>query len=179
MFLQCCLTLQTTRNRYHSYYYFFPISSILIALQLERKRHLGNDVVVIIFKEGNHLFDPGCLRSEFNHVFVIVQKYGIDEEGHTLYKIEISCKDSVVQPWRPLLPDPPIFKKDEFFKKWFILKRNYFPFFLSSIVELTPKTVINAERACMFAPSFINKFTRTRKILLTDLVQNHLPKNKV
>ena len=34
--------------------------------KLERKRHIGNDVVNIIFKEGNTPFDPHMLRSQFN-----------------------------------------------------------------------------------------------------------------
>lgn len=42
--------------------------------RVERKRHLGNDIVVIIFKEGNQPFDPLCLTTHFNHVFCVVQK---------------------------------------------------------------------------------------------------------
>jgi hypothetical protein len=34
---------------------------------LERKRHIGNDVVVLIFKEGNTPIDPStAFRSQFN-----------------------------------------------------------------------------------------------------------------
>ena len=42
--------------------------------QLERKRHLGNDVVLIIFKEGNTPFSPKIIRSHFNCIFLVVQK---------------------------------------------------------------------------------------------------------
>lgn len=34
--------------------------------QVERKRHFGNDIVVIIFKEGDEPFDPVAIRSQFN-----------------------------------------------------------------------------------------------------------------
>jgi hypothetical protein len=34
--------------------------------QLERKRHLGNDIVVIIFVDGTTPFSPSLLKSEFN-----------------------------------------------------------------------------------------------------------------
>jgi hypothetical protein len=44
--------------------------------RVEKKRHLGNDVVVIIFKEGNQKFDPLVLTSHFNHVFIVVQNEG-------------------------------------------------------------------------------------------------------
>lgn len=38
--------------------------------QVERKRHLGNDVCVIIFKDSNKtLFDPSSIKSEFNRNF--------------------------------------------------------------------------------------------------------------
>ena len=34
--------------------------------QVCKKRHIGNDVVVIIFKENNIPFDPLWMRSQFN-----------------------------------------------------------------------------------------------------------------
>lgn len=34
--------------------------------QVERKRHIGNDMVVVIFKEGKTPFDPNLIRSQFN-----------------------------------------------------------------------------------------------------------------
>ena len=46
--------------------------------QVERKRHLGNDVVILVFKEGDQKFDPSSFYSEFNHVFIVVQK--VDEK---------------------------------------------------------------------------------------------------
>jgi RAP1 GTPase activating protein 1 len=36
--------------------------------QVERKRHIGNDIVVIIFKEGNTPFNPSLIRSHFNRM---------------------------------------------------------------------------------------------------------------
>ena len=37
--------------------------------RVERKRHLGNDVVLLIFKDGNSPFYPSCLHSHFNRIF--------------------------------------------------------------------------------------------------------------
>lgn len=34
--------------------------------RVERKRHLGNDVVLIIFQDGKSPFDPRIIRSHFN-----------------------------------------------------------------------------------------------------------------
>ena len=42
--------------------------------QLLRKRHIGNDIVTIIFQEpGCEQFSPRCIRSHFQHIFVIVR----------------------------------------------------------------------------------------------------------
>jgi hypothetical protein len=53
--------------------------------QVERKRHIGNDIVVIIFQEGTTPFYPGCIRSDFNHVFFVVRKE-VNEAGKTMYR---------------------------------------------------------------------------------------------
>ncbi len=37
--------------------------------RVERKRHIGNDVVVLIFKEGNTPFDPLAIKSQFNRMY--------------------------------------------------------------------------------------------------------------
>lgn len=43
-------------------------------LQLLRKRHIGNDIVTIVFQEPGALaFTPKHIRSHFQHVFVIVK----------------------------------------------------------------------------------------------------------
>jgi len=42
--------------------------------QLERKRHIGNDVVVIIFQDGDEPFDPSVMHSIYNHVYFIIRK---------------------------------------------------------------------------------------------------------
>jgi hypothetical protein len=41
--------------------------------QLEKKRHIGNDVVVIVFQDGDTPFQPDLIKSFFNHVFVVVR----------------------------------------------------------------------------------------------------------
>lgn len=46
---------------------FFPLD----AQQIERKRHLGNDIVLIIFMDGDTPFDPSCISSDFNHCFIL------------------------------------------------------------------------------------------------------------
>lgn len=44
--------------------------------QLLRKRHIGNDIVTIVFQEPGALpFTPKNIRSHFQHVFVIVRAH--------------------------------------------------------------------------------------------------------
>jgi hypothetical protein len=42
--------------------------------QLTRKRHIGNDLVTIIFQEPGSLpFSPNTVRSQYQHIFIIVR----------------------------------------------------------------------------------------------------------
>jgi RAP1 GTPase activating protein 1 len=96
---------------------------------VERKRHLGNDVVVLIFKEGNTPFNPLCIKSHFNHVFLVVQVVKPEEslgdsngsDAKTRYKLYIANKPGVV-PHGPFLPFPPIFEKNEDFRDFLLTK---------------------------------------------------------
>eukprot|EP01117_Protostelium_nocturnum_P008405 TRINITY_DN2_c1_g1_i1.p1 TRINITY_DN2_c1_g1~~TRINITY_DN2_c1_g1_i1.p1 ORF type:complete len:430 (+),score=120.59 TRINITY_DN2_c1_g1_i1:408-1697(+) len=50
-----------------------PFSTVNMQ-QIERKRHIGNDVVVIIFQDGDKTpFIPSSIASKFNHVYIVVQ----------------------------------------------------------------------------------------------------------
>ena len=47
--------------------------------QLQRKRHIGNDMVCIVFLEAVHTkFTPDCIKSNFLHTFIIIQ---VDPSG--------------------------------------------------------------------------------------------------
>lgn len=41
--------------------------------QLQRKRHIGNDIVAIVFQESNTPFTPDMIASHFLHAFIVVQ----------------------------------------------------------------------------------------------------------
>jgi len=89
--------------------------------QIDRKRHIGNDVLLIIFKETDEPFNPTILTSNFNHVFVVVQKVKDSEGEETRYKMAIATKPGVTSS-RPLLPDIPIFPKNMAFRDYFLTK---------------------------------------------------------
>lgn len=64
--------------------FFCPLLSF--PPQLLRKRHIGNDIVTIIFQEPGALpFTPQNIRSHFQHVFVIVRVHNPCSEN-TCYR---------------------------------------------------------------------------------------------
>ncbi|PRP85752.1 GTPase-activating Rap/Ran-GAP domain-like protein 3 [Planoprotostelium fungivorum] len=117
--------------------------------QVERKRHLGNDVVMIIYKEGPSVaFDPRVVASQFNHVFAVVQP-----EGDKL-RVCLANKFGV-KPYTPNLPEPCLFEKNSYLKRFLLTK------------------LINGERAAMYAPDFRGTLARTREVLLRSMVEKH------
>ncbi|ELP93209.1 rap GTPase-activating protein, putative [Entamoeba invadens IP1] len=119
--------------------------------RVEKKRHIGNDIVVFIFKEHNDTieqFNPTLMTSQFNHVFVIIDPNtnGEDNDGYT---INISCKSSVS-------PFPPF------------MTTNYYPH-NQETREFILRKVINAERTALFSTAFKGNATKTRAQQLTYL----------
>ena len=114
--------------------------------QLHRKRHIGNDIVVIIFQDYNsNPFDPQKWTSNFNHVFVIVRpipgsknnnlkssNLPFDEisEDVVEYQISVVYKDSITIHPRPFLIDPCIYSADEKFSRFLLTKCKKNPFFI-------------------------------------------------
>lgn len=66
----------------HKAHLTFPIFN----LQLLRKRHIGNDIVTIVFQEpGSKPFCPTTIRSHFQHVFLVVRAHA-PCTPHTSYR---------------------------------------------------------------------------------------------
>jgi len=99
--------------------------------QLAKKRHLGNDVVVLIFKEGTQWVDPSSFRSHFNHIFVVVSKSSVDSSGQPLagdapthYAVQIARKVDVHNV-EPALPFPSVFPANMRFRNFLFTKCMY------------------------------------------------------
>ncbi|KAI7879201.1 uncharacterized protein EV154DRAFT_524673 [Mucor mucedo] len=70
--------------------------------QIQRKRHIGNDIVCIVFVQGNQPFNPTAIKSQFLHVFIVVHREICN--GVKLWRVEIvSVKD--VPTFGPNLPE--------------------------------------------------------------------------
>ncbi|XP_050665713.1 rap1 GTPase-activating protein 1-like isoform X2 [Leptidea sinapis] len=121
------------------------------AQQLQRKRHVGNDIVAIVFQEKATPFTPDMIASHFLHTFVVVTPVE-SSEGETRYKVAVTARGDVPF-FGPTLPHPPIFRKGREFKDFLLTK------------------LINAENACYKAEKFAELEQRTRTSLLQSLAE--------
>ncbi|KAF3860781.1 hypothetical protein F7725_001036 [Dissostichus mawsoni] len=77
--------------------------------QLQRKRHIGNDIVAILFQDENTPFVPDMIASNFLHGYMVVQVVNPCSDN-VLYKVSVTARDDVPF-FGPALPNPAIFKK--------------------------------------------------------------------
>lgn len=122
--------------------------------QLLRKRHIGNDIVTIIFQEpGAPPFSPKHIRSHFQHVFIVVQAINPCSEK-TQYSVTVSRFRDVPM-FGPMMPEGATFPKSKAFTDFLLAK------------------AINGEIAALRSEKFAAMATRTRHEYLKDLAINH------
>ncbi|XP_062827828.1 rap1 GTPase-activating protein 1 isoform X5 [Anolis carolinensis] len=121
------------------------------AQQLQRKRHIGNDIVAIVFQDENTPFVPDMIASNFLHSYVVVQLHH-NALGETMYKVSVTARDDVPF-FGPPLPNPAVFKKGTEFREFLLAK------------------LINAEYSCYHAEKFAKLEERTRSALLESLYE--------
>ncbi|XP_029469045.1 rap1 GTPase-activating protein 2 isoform X2 [Rhinatrema bivittatum] len=117
--------------------------------QLQRKRHIGNDIVAVIFQEENTPFVPDMIASNFLHAYIVVQVENA-ETDNTTYKVSVTAREDVPS-FGPPLPSPPIFQKNQEFREFLLTK------------------LINAENSCCKSDKFAKLEDRTRAALLDNL----------
>ncbi|XP_076663461.1 GTPase-activating Rap/Ran-GAP domain-like protein 3 isoform X2 [Andrena cerasifolii] len=126
--------------------------------QLERKRHIGNDIVNIVYTDDPDAidtFNPNCIRSQFTHVFAVVSA----EDNNRGWRVAIYCDESVPL-FGPSLPCPPVFEDPYTLREFLLVK------------------LINGEKATFNTPTFSRKRERTLDALLRDMYQEHTQENK-
>nr|DBA26951.1 TPA: hypothetical protein GDO54_011140 [Pyxicephalus adspersus] len=143
---------------YKDYELMFHVSTMLPYMpknrqQLLRKRHIGNDIVTIVFQEPGALpFTPKTIRSHFQHVFVIVRVHNPCTQN-VCYSVAVS-RSKDVPPFGPPIPKGVTFPKSAVFRDFLLAK------------------VINAENAAHKSEKFRAMATRTRQEYLKDLAEN-------
>ncbi|MGH0115116.1 UNVERIFIED_CONTAM: hypothetical protein FKN15_070636 [Acipenser sinensis] len=115
-------------------------------LELQRKRHIGNDIVCLVYQEGHVPFLPEIIASNFLHAFIVVRR----ERGGEGYEVSITAREDVPY-FGPALPDPPLFTEGSELREFLLAK------------------LINAEVSCYRAEKFKKLEERTRGALLDHL----------
>ncbi|TRZ06820.1 hypothetical protein HGM15179_020288, partial [Zosterops borbonicus] len=144
---------------YHGYEVMFHVSTMLPFTprnpqQLLRKRHIGNDIVTIVFQEpGARPFSPRALRSHFQHVFLVVR---VHEPGtpRAAYSVAVVRPDDT-PPFGPPLPQHPQFPGGCGLR----------PFLLAK--------AINGENAAARGGRLGAMAARTRRLYLQELLRVH------
>ncbi|XP_041132410.1 signal-induced proliferation-associated 1-like protein 1 isoform X1 [Polyodon spathula] len=145
---------------YKDYEIMFHVSTMLPYTpnnkqQLLRKRHIGNDIVTIVFQEPGALpFSPKNIRSHFQHVFVVVRAHEPCSDN-TCYSIAVA-RSKDVPSFGPPIPKGVTFPKSTVFRDFLLAK------------------VINAENAAHKSDKFRAMATRTRQEYLRDLAERHV-----
>uniref|UniRef100_A0A8C4X342 Signal-induced proliferation-associated 1 n=1 Tax=Erpetoichthys calabaricus TaxID=27687 RepID=A0A8C4X342_ERPCA len=146
-------------TRYQDYEIMFHVSTMLPytannTQQLLRKRHIGNDIVTIVFQEPGALpFTPKAIRSHFQHVFIIVRAHYYS--GQTCYSVAVT-RSKDIPLFGPLFPKGALFPKSSAFRDFLLAK------------------AINAENAAEKSEKFHAMATRTRQEYLKDLADNYV-----
>ncbi|XP_058149157.1 signal-induced proliferation-associated 1-like protein 1 isoform X8 [Dasypus novemcinctus] len=145
---------------YKDYEIMFHVSTMLPYTpnnkqQLLRKRHIGNDIVTIVFQEpGAQPFSPKNIRSHFQHVFVIVRVHSPCTDS-VCYSVAVT-RSRDVPSFGPPIPKGVTFPKSNVFRDFLLAK------------------VINAENAAHKSEKFRAMATRTRQEYLKDLAEKNV-----
>lgn len=74
---------------------------LFIYIQVERKRHIGNDIVTIVFQEGEEpspAFKPSMIRSHFTRILGLCEPSQVSLAGP-----KMTLKPDVMVDWHVLI----------------------------------------------------------------------------
>ncbi|KAL7714929.1 Rap-GAP domain-containing protein [Entamoeba marina] len=131
---------------------YLPHISVEGAQQTEKKRHIGNDIIVVVFmdKGEDAPFDVSTFKSQFNTVFVLV--YPIrNSHGKIFGYSVVSVLRDDMKSFSPKVPRNNVFKDFEYFRDFLLTK------------------LVQAELAALNTVSFESLAQRTRNQMLLDL----------
>lgn len=120
--------------------------------QLAKKRHIGNDIVLVVFQEeGSNPFHPTTVKSNYIQIIIVVRHIHCSE-GKNFWHVNV-CSAQDVPPFGPPLPYPPIFDDKHKLREWLIEK------------------MISGELASYNSKLFIQQLRSTYKTLLSNLME--------
>ncbi|CAO3675418.1 unnamed protein product [Rhizopus microsporus] len=142
----------TYTNTWYEHVLAYHVSSLIPSRpgdkqQVQRKRHIGNDIVCIIFVEGNQPFNPTAIKSQFLHVFIVVhQEIWASKK---IWRVEVVTVEDVPS-FGPSLPD--VFDNEQDLSNFILAK------------------LINAEYAALKSPKFSLPMARAREGIFSNIV---------
>ncbi|KAF8566414.1 hypothetical protein P879_03157 [Paragonimus westermani] len=163
--------LESVYTVYEGHEIMFHVSTLLPfstenRQQIERKRHVGNDIVNIIFVDGVDLdsqpsWMPSMMKTHFtrillheekftqNHKLIVVNIFAIVtyDKPTAAYRLNVFAEESVPI-FGPSLPNPQQFTDPQQFREFLLVK------------------LINGEKAAFHSPVFAQKRERTLEMLL-------------
>ncbi|XP_048586836.1 GTPase-activating Rap/Ran-GAP domain-like protein 3 isoform X2 [Nematostella vectensis] len=151
---------QSVFTVYEGHEIMFHVSSLLPYTpdnpqQVERKRHIGNDIVTIVFQDTDDEYKPSFsplgVKSKFIHIFALVTYNKHDDS----YRVTVYSERNVPI-FGPPLPCPPVFHSHLEFRNFLLVK------------------LINGEKAAYASPIFSIRRQRTLDSLITRLWQDHM-----
>lgn len=102
--------------------------------KLQRKRHIGNDIVCVVFLEADNTpFSPACIKSHFLHTFILVRPLASSSQikmtfdmqqvrvsarikrKPTRYEVSVVTRDEVGA-YKPYLWEQSVFEKGAMFR---------------------------------------------------------------
>lgn len=122
--------------------------------QIERKRHLGNDAVLIVFHDGATPFQPQCITSKYSQIYMVVQAIK-QEGGETMYRLGVASREDVPE-YGPPLPNPPVFPAG------------------SQARDFIFKKMVSGLRASMKGPDFAKRIAHSRGLALNSYAEKYL-----
>eukprot|EP00835_Amoeboradix_gromovi_P006260 NODE_705_length_4989_cov_0.075460.p1 type:complete len:604 gc:universal NODE_705_length_4989_cov_0.075460:624-2435(+) len=113
--------INSVHTKFSDFEIMFHVSSYLPfdpadTQQIQRKRHIGNDIVCLVFLEEGAKFDPTMIASRFLHVYICVQKL------KTGWKVVVAANKHIPY-FGPPLPSPNIFTDPKTLKDYLLTKR--------------------------------------------------------
>jgi hypothetical protein len=123
--------------------------------QVQKKRHLGNDIILLVFQEeGSEPFVPNCVKSNYIQITIVVRviRDPTTKDKPVYYNVQVAEQADVPQ-YGPPLPYPTLFEHGPEFKEWLLQK------------------MVNGELSAYKSKLFIQQLRSTYKTLLTDLTE--------
>jgi len=89
--------------------------------QIQRKRHIGNDIVTLVFIDGYGQYDPRTIKSQFLHVFIAIQRIKSTTPGVARYRVAVGSNEDVPE-FGPWVPKPAEFDETDEFRHFLFAK---------------------------------------------------------